>query len=124
MNNVNDKLSKVPEVTLVFWIIKILATTLGETGGDALSMSLDLGYPSMSIDDIQEINAKGRFGYIPHHDVKIVEGIKMTFLLRFLESVFHSLSGQVLIALNIDLVDPDLAVLFNIDQQGNLVGTA
>ncbi len=37
-------LSKVPEVTLGFWIIKILATTLGETGGDALSMSLNLGY--------------------------------------------------------------------------------
>lgn len=37
-------LSKVPEVTLVFWIIKMLATTLGETGGDALSMSMDLGY--------------------------------------------------------------------------------
>src|SRR5665213_119514 len=36
--------SKVPEVTLVFWIIKILATTLGETGGDAVSMSLNLGY--------------------------------------------------------------------------------
>ena len=36
--------SKVPEVTLVFWFIKILATTLGETGGDAVSMSLDLGY--------------------------------------------------------------------------------
>lgn len=37
-------LSKVPEVVLGFWIIKILATTLGETGGDALSMSLNLGY--------------------------------------------------------------------------------
>jgi uncharacterized membrane-anchored protein len=37
-------LSKVPEVTLVFWIIKIAATTLGETGGDALSMSMNLGY--------------------------------------------------------------------------------
>jgi uncharacterized membrane-anchored protein len=36
--------SKVPEVTLVFWFIKILATTLGETGGDAVSMSLNLGY--------------------------------------------------------------------------------
>jgi len=36
--------SKVPEVTLVFWIIKILATTLGETGGDAVSMSMHLGY--------------------------------------------------------------------------------
>lgn len=39
-----EALSKVPEVTLVFWIIKILATTLGETGGDALSMSMNLGY--------------------------------------------------------------------------------
>ncbi len=37
-------LSKVPEVALVFWIIKIFATTLGETGGDAVSMSMDLGY--------------------------------------------------------------------------------
>jgi uncharacterized membrane-anchored protein len=36
--------SKVPDVTLIFWIIKIAATTLGETGGDALSMSLHLGY--------------------------------------------------------------------------------
>ena len=36
--------SKVPEVTLVFWSIKILATTLGETGGDAVSMSMNLGY--------------------------------------------------------------------------------
>ena len=37
-------LSKVPEVTLLFWVIKILATTLGETGGDAVSMSMNLGY--------------------------------------------------------------------------------
>jgi uncharacterized membrane-anchored protein len=36
--------AKVPEVTLVFWIIKIAATTLGETGGDAVSMSMNLGY--------------------------------------------------------------------------------
>jgi uncharacterized membrane-anchored protein len=36
--------NKVPEVTLAFWVIKIAATTLGETGGDALSMTLDLGY--------------------------------------------------------------------------------
>jgi uncharacterized membrane-anchored protein len=36
--------SKVPEVTLGFWILKILATTLGETGGDAVSMSMNLGY--------------------------------------------------------------------------------
>lgn len=37
-------LSKVPEITLMFWIVKIAATTLGETGGDALSMSMNLGY--------------------------------------------------------------------------------
>lgn len=36
--------SKVPEVTLVFWLIKIAATTLGETAGDAVSMSMNLGY--------------------------------------------------------------------------------
>ena len=36
--------SKVPEITLGFWVIKILATTLGETGGDAVSMSMNLGY--------------------------------------------------------------------------------
>ena len=43
MNN-HDGLSRVPEVTLVFWAIKILATTLGETSGDAVSMSMHLGY--------------------------------------------------------------------------------
>lgn len=37
-------LSKVPEVTLLFWVIKIAATTFGETAGDAVSMSMDLGY--------------------------------------------------------------------------------
>src|SRR5438874_7901245 len=36
--------SKVPKVTFMFWIVKILATTVGETGGDALSMTLNLGY--------------------------------------------------------------------------------
>ena len=40
----NNPLSKVPEVVLGFWVIKILATTLGETGGDMLSMSMNLGY--------------------------------------------------------------------------------
>lgn len=39
-----QSLSKVPEVTLIFWVMKILATTLGETGGDAVSMSMHLGY--------------------------------------------------------------------------------
>jgi uncharacterized membrane-anchored protein len=41
--------SKVPEVTLGFWIIKIAATTLGETGGDAVSMTMQLGYALASI---------------------------------------------------------------------------
>lgn len=41
---VENSLSKVPAVTLGFWIIKIAATTLGETGGDAVSMSMKLGY--------------------------------------------------------------------------------
>lgn len=36
--------SKVPPVVLMFWVVKILATTVGETGGDALSMTLSLGY--------------------------------------------------------------------------------
>ena len=49
MNNItknvaNTALSKVPELTLIFWVIKVLATTLGETAGDALSMSMNLGY--------------------------------------------------------------------------------
>lgn len=39
-----DARSKVPPAILAFWIVKIVATTLGETGGDALSMSLHLGY--------------------------------------------------------------------------------
>ncbi|MDE8350238.1 MAG: hypothetical protein POG74_12310, partial [Acidocella sp.] len=41
---ITQGISKVPEVLLGFWIIKILATTLGETGGDAVSMSMHLGY--------------------------------------------------------------------------------
>src|SRR6201994_3544552 len=46
MNDARTKsaLSKVPEVTLVFWIIKIAATTLGETGGDTVTMTLNWGY--------------------------------------------------------------------------------
>lgn len=43
-DTVRDSLSKVPAVTLTFWIIKIAATTLGETGGDAVTMTLGLGY--------------------------------------------------------------------------------
>jgi uncharacterized membrane-anchored protein len=44
MNSDRLPLSKVPEVTLVFWIIKIAATTLGETGGDSVTMTLNWGY--------------------------------------------------------------------------------
>lgn len=40
--------AKVPAVTAAFWAVKILATTLGETGGDAASMSLGLGYIAAS----------------------------------------------------------------------------
>ena len=40
----DEVLSKVPEVTLSFWIVKIAATTLGETGGDSVTMTLDWGY--------------------------------------------------------------------------------
>ena len=43
-DHIRNVISKVPAVTAAFWIIKILATTLGETGGDAVSMSMKLGY--------------------------------------------------------------------------------
>src|SRR2546422_10501036 len=38
-SNLNTIVSKVPQVTLAFWVVKVLATTLGETGGDAVTMS-------------------------------------------------------------------------------------
>jgi uncharacterized membrane-anchored protein len=45
MSDLRERLmSKVPEVTLTFWVIKIAATTLGETGGDSVSMTLNWGY--------------------------------------------------------------------------------
>ena len=43
-SSIEQYASKVPEVTLVFWIIKIAATTLGETGGDTVTMTLNWGY--------------------------------------------------------------------------------
>ena len=43
-DDMQQALSKVPEVTLAFWALKVFATTLGETGGDAVSMSMGLGY--------------------------------------------------------------------------------
>jgi uncharacterized membrane-anchored protein len=42
-------MSKVAKVTLYFWIMKIAATTLGETGGDLLSMTLNVGYAVSSL---------------------------------------------------------------------------
>lgn len=42
--NATQYATKVPEVTIVFWIIKIAATTLGETGGDTVTMTLNWGY--------------------------------------------------------------------------------
>ena len=44
LNNLPEIINKVPALTALFWFIKILATTLGETAGDAVSMSLNLGY--------------------------------------------------------------------------------
>ena len=49
MSNVRTVFSKVPQVTLAFWIVKICATTVGETGGDALSMTLNLGYATSTL---------------------------------------------------------------------------
>jgi uncharacterized membrane-anchored protein len=50
MNSVTRQAwSKVPAVTLGFWVIKIIATTLGETGGDAVSMTMNLGYAVASL---------------------------------------------------------------------------
>lgn len=48
-DSATDIFSKVAQVTLMFWVVKILATTLGETGGDALSMTLNLGYGLSSL---------------------------------------------------------------------------
>jgi len=48
-SKVTEVASKVPEVTLLFWIMKIAATTLGETGGDTLSMTMGLGYLTSTI---------------------------------------------------------------------------
>ncbi len=45
----HDLLNKVPPVTVAFWLIKICATTVGETGGDALSMTMKLGYALSSL---------------------------------------------------------------------------
>jgi uncharacterized membrane-anchored protein len=45
----NETRNKIPQVVLLFWIMKITATTLGETGGDLLSMTLNVGYAVSSL---------------------------------------------------------------------------
>ena len=45
----DNAISKIPQITLFFWIMKICATTLGETGGDLLSMTLNVGYAVSSL---------------------------------------------------------------------------
>src|SRR6201981_1673673 len=62
-SNPNTIVSKVPLVTLAFWIIKILATTLGETGGDAVTMSL-LGETTPEGEGTGELLGTGLFGVI------------------------------------------------------------
>jgi len=49
VTGVDAMASKVPHVTAAFWGIKLLATTVGETGGDAISMTLNLGYAIASL---------------------------------------------------------------------------
>ena len=48
-NLLHEALSKAPQATLMFWLVKICATTVGETGGDALSMTLKLGYATATL---------------------------------------------------------------------------
>lgn len=45
----NSHLSKIPAITLVFWIMKICATTLGETGGDLMAQTMNIGYGVSSL---------------------------------------------------------------------------
>jgi hypothetical protein len=63
-----DASTKVPEVTLAFWIIKIAATALGETGGDSVTMTLDWG---------DQYFFSGSFGFEPllaNEDTIVVGG--------------------------------------------------
>ena len=49
MNKAASTMNKVAKVTIFFWIMKICATTLGETGGDLLSMTMNVGYGVSSL---------------------------------------------------------------------------
>ena len=59
----SELVAKVPHVTLVFWIVKILATTLGETGGDAVTMSW-LGETTAAAKDTGYLVGTAIFGVI------------------------------------------------------------
>jgi Repeat of Unknown Function (DUF347) len=64
----SDASTKVPEVTLAFWIIKIAATTLGETGSDSVTMTFDWGY----LTGHGDISAgAGGSRYLPDHGEEV-----------------------------------------------------
>jgi hypothetical protein len=99
-------LSKVPEVTLTFWIVKIFATTLGETGGDALSMSMNLGYLTSGIcycssnsDFSQEVSScrlldDNRSNYNGGHDAgRFCRSIVGNWLCRWLGDSVQLING-------------------------------
>jgi hypothetical protein len=65
-NYLHKAATKVPEVTLIFWIIKIAATTLGETGGDSVTMTLNWGYLSGTIQPIPPLGYHRRLDDIRH----------------------------------------------------------
>ena len=67
-------LSKVPEVTLVFWIIKIAATTLGETAGNSVTMTLNLGYTQTPVKSEYCPCQTGRFGFYRTDDTLWIFG--------------------------------------------------
>jgi uncharacterized membrane-anchored protein len=57
-------LNKLPEITLAFWVMKICATTLGETAGDLLSMTLNVGYAMRFVDPDQRLSGDAWFAAV------------------------------------------------------------
>src|ERR1700683_1777357 len=64
LRDMQESSNKVPEVTLGFWIIKIAATTLGETGGDTVTMTLNWGYPAGTALFLAALGGLGRLQII------------------------------------------------------------
>ena len=56
-------LNKLPQITMFFWVMKICATTLGETGGDLLSMTLNVGYAASSLALLSDAKRTKSSGY-------------------------------------------------------------